>query len=44
MQRVKPALTYRVGWIVFSIPWRGKRLGLVIISGYWFFGVFEKVD
>ena len=33
------------GLVVFSIPWRGRRLGLVLLSDdRWFFGFFQKVS
>ena len=32
-------------WVVFSIPWRGKRFGLTITTdGWWFLGIFQKAD
>ena len=32
------------GWVVFSIPWRGKRWGLTVLTdGRWFLGVFTRV-
>ena len=32
------------GWVVCSIPWRGRRFGLTVLTdGRWFLGSFTKV-
>jgi hypothetical protein len=32
------------GWVVFSIPWRGRQFGLVVLTdGRWFMGTFIRV-
>jgi hypothetical protein len=35
-----------MGWVVFSIPWRGERFGLVILppGDRWFLGLFTVVS
>ena len=31
------------GWVLFSVPWRGRRFGLTVLTdGRWFFGVFKR--
>jgi hypothetical protein len=41
--RLAPDEAY--GRVIFSIPWRGRRWGLVgLIDGRWFFGFFARGD
>jgi hypothetical protein len=40
MDALKPDEAY--GWVLFSIPWRGRRWGLTVLTdGWWFLGVFN---